>query len=245
MDWQDEGVILSARRFGERDAIVSIMTFEHGRHAGLVRGGAIKRGVLQPGNHVTCEWRARLSDHLGAFRIEPVAVLRVSVIDDPLRLTAVGSICALVDQCVGERDAHPVICAATISLIRRIGEAEDWLADMPRFELLLLAELGFALELQKCALGGPSDHLAFVSPRTGRAVSRDKAGDYAPKLLPLPRYLIADTDPDKSEIINALRLTGHFLARNLYDPTDKPLPLARERLMDYLSADVAQSNQQG
>ncbi|MEO1017687.1 MAG: DNA repair protein RecO, partial [Pseudomonadota bacterium] len=140
MEWQDEGTILSTRRFGEHDAIVSLMTFEHGRHVGLVRGGAGRRqrAELQLGTHVSCLWRARLADHLGTFKLEVIAALRARVIDDPLRLAAVEAICALVDDCLGERDAHPELCAAVVSLIRRVGDHDDWLADVPRFEIMLL-----------------------------------------------------------------------------------------------------------
>lgn len=236
MEWRDEGTILSARRFGERDAIVSLMTFEHGRHVGLVRGGASRRlrAEFQLGNHVACEWRARLADHLGTFKLEVIAGLRARVIDDPLRLAAVEAVCVLVENCVGERDTHPEICAALISLIRRISERDDWLADVPRFELMLLAQLGYGLELSRCALGGPEDDLAFVSPKSGRAVSRDKALPYAAKLLPLPAYLLTGNEPETTEILEAFRLSGYFLQRRLLDPTDKLLPLARDRLVRHV-----------
>ncbi len=236
MEWQDEGSILSARSFGERDAIVSLMTFEHGRHVGLVQGGASRRqrATLQAGNHVMCEWRARLADHLGTFRLEPIETLRAQVIEDPAKLAAVEACCVLVDSCVGERDTHPQICAALISLIRRIGNRDDWLADVPRFEILLLTQLGYGLELQTCALGGPADDLGFVSPKTGRAVSREIAEPYRARLLPLPRYLVSSEVPDDEQILDAFRLSGHFLRRRLFDPADRLLPMARDRLIGYV-----------
>jgi DNA repair protein RecO (recombination protein O) len=233
MDWADEGIVLTVRRHGESDAVLHALTFEHGRHAGLVKGGAGRklRPLLQPGNRLELEWRARLADQLGGFRIEPRRLFAGALLDDPLRLAALGSACGLVEAGLPERDPHPRLYAALLTWLRRLAEDSDWAADYVRFELLLLAELGFAVDLSACAVTGATADLAFVSPRTGRAVSRDAAGDLAARLLPLPAFLASDAEADPEQIATGLRLAGHFLRRHIFEPTDRPLPATRERLL--------------
>lgn len=241
MEWADEGIVLTARRHGESDAVVHMLTFEHGRHAGLVKGGAGRtlRPLLQPGNRLELEWRARLADHLGGFRLEPKRLFAGALLDDPLRLAALGSACALVEAGLAERDPHPRLYAALLAWLQRLagggegrsGGGEGWPADYVRFELLLLAELGFAVDLSTCAVTGATTDLAYVSPRTGRAVSREAAGDFADRLLPLPAFLAGGDEPNRDEVALGLRLAGHFLRRHIFDPTDRPLPAARERLI--------------
>jgi DNA repair protein RecO (recombination protein O) len=237
MEWQDEGIVLAARRHGERDAILSLLTFGHGRHAGLVHGGAGRRAapLLQPGNRLECVWRARLAEHLGSWRLEPLRLFAGEFLADPLRLAALGSACALVEATLGERDPHPRLYAALLTLLERMQADLGWAADYVRFELVLLAELGFALDLTACAVAGGSEDLVFVSPRTGRAVSRAGAGGYAEKLLSLPAFLAGGpAEPDLAAIEAGLRLTGHFLRRQIFDPADRPLPAPRDRLLDLL-----------
>lgn len=233
MDWTDEGIVLTARRHGETDVVLQALTFEHGRHAGLVKGGAGRRlrPMLQPGNRLELEWRARLADQLGGFRIEPRRLFAAALLDDPLRLAALGSACGLVEAGLAERDPHPRLYAALLAWLQRLAEDGDWAADYVRFELLLLAELGFAVDLSTCAVTGITTGLAFVSPRTGRAVSREGAGDLADRLLPLPAFLVEPIDADPAQIASGLRLAGHFLRRHIFDPADRPLPATRERLV--------------
>ncbi len=232
MDWQDEGIVLSARRHGERDAVLSLFTYGHGRHLGLVRGGAGRRArpLLQRGNRLSCRWRARLSEHLGSYTVEPLRLFAATVMDDPLLLAALDSVCGLLDAGLGERDAHPALYAPLLTLFEKLAaRAEDWPRSYVRFELLLLAELGFGLDLERCAVTGGREELAYVSPRTGRAVSRAAAGEWAPRLLPLPAFLLGGEKAGEEEIAQGLRLAGHFIRRHILAPTERPLPAARER----------------
>lgn len=232
MDWLDEGIVLTARTHGDTDAVLHVLTFEHGRHAGLVKGGAGRRlrPLLQPGNRLELEWRARLADQLGGFRVEPKRLFASVLLDDPLRLAALGSACGLVEAGLAERDPHPRLYAALLAWLQRLVDGGDWAADYVRFELLLLAELGFAVDLGSCAVTGATADLVYVSPRTGRAVTREAAGPLADRLLPLPAFLVEPVDADSDQIASGLRLAGHFLRRHIFDPTDRPLPAARERL---------------
>lgn len=235
MEWQDEGVVLAARRHGEHDAIATLLTFEHGRHKGLVKGGAGRRQapLLQPGNRLQCVWRARLSDHLGHFTVEPVRLYAAPLLGDARRLAAAASACALLEAGLAEREPHPRLCAAMVALMGRLVAAQNWPADYVRFELLLLAELGFALDLSACTVTGATEGLAFVSPRTGRAATAEGAGPYADRLLPLPPFLIGEGEPDEQSVAQGLRLAGHFLRRHIFEPTDRPMPLARERFQAF------------
>jgi DNA repair protein RecO (recombination protein O) len=236
MEWRDEGIVLAVQRHGETDAVLHALTFEHGRHAGLVKGGAGRtaRPLLQPGNRLELVWRARLAEHLGHFRVEPVRLLAAALLDDPLRLAALASACGLLEQALPERDPHPRLYAAVLTWLERLaggGGDAGWAADYVRLEFLLLAELGFALDFSACAVTGATTGLAYVSPRTGRAVSRDAAGELAPRLLPLPGFLVGGTQESAEDVAQGLRLAGHFLRRHIFEPADRPLPAARERLV--------------
>lgn len=236
IEWLDEGIVLGARPLGERDAVLSLLTFEHGRHAGLVRGGVGKRQapLLQPGNRLQVTWQARLEQHLGAFAVEPMRLHAARIMADSLALLGLGAATSLVELGAGERDPHPRLYAALLTLVEALGPGRAWLERYVRFELLLLAELGFALDLEHCAVTGATEDLAYVSPRTGRAVSREGAGELAPRLLPLPGFLTGrETGPGEAgdqAIAQGLRLAGHFLRRHILEPMDKPMPAARERL---------------
>lgn len=233
IEWQDEGVVLSTRRHGEVDVVLHLMTFQHGRHAGLVKGGAARerQAMLQPGNRLEAAWRARLADQLGAWRLEPHTLYAARLLDQPLALAALTAAVALLDQGLAERDPHPTLYAGLIKLIERLGPGTAWLGEYVRFEVLMLAELGFGLDLSRCAVTGAHTDLAFVSPRTGRAVSRSGAGPHAQKLLPLPRFLVEGGDGDPIQAVDGLRLTGHFLRASLFEPRDRALPAARDRLV--------------
>ena len=237
IDWQDEGIVLSVRPLGERDAVLSVMTFAHGRHAGLVRGGAGKRqgALVQPGNRLQLLWQARLEQHLGAFTVEPVRLHAARIMGDSLALLGLGSAVGLVELGAGEREPHGLLYAALLKLVEALGPGRAWLETYVRFELVLLSELGFALDLETCAVTGVTEGLAYVSPRTGRAVSLDAAGDLAPRLLPLPGFLTGRGEADDQAIAQGLRLAGHFLTRHILDPMDKMMPAARERLLARLA----------
>lgn len=238
MEWRDEGVLLSVRPFGERDALVTALTFEHGRHAGLVVAGRSRRTapLLQPGNRLALTWRARLEGQLGHLAVEPQRLYAAVLVEDPLRLAALASATGLLDATLAEREPHPRLYAALLALLGRLVEASaDWPETYVRFELLLLAELGFALVLERCALTGTTEDLAFVSPRTGRAVAATAAGPWADRLLPLPGFLVGRGPADRREIAQGLRLAGHFLERHIFAPADRSMPVARERLLALLS----------
>jgi DNA repair protein RecO (recombination protein O) len=236
MDWRDEGVLLSMRPHGESAAIIEVLTALHGRHAGVVRGGASRKmaATLQPGTGLALEWRARLDDHIGSFTVEPLRS-RAHLLSDRLALAGLMAACALLRVALAEREPHPVLFPATLDLFDRLGAA-GWTSAYLRWELRLLEELGFGLDLSACAVTGLVEDLAYVSPKTGRAVTRAGAGDWADRLLPMPAGLVGDAVLPPADVLTGLRLTGFFLDRGLRPVLhDKPLPEARARLLDLLS----------
>lgn len=242
MEWRDEGFVLAARPHGEGAAVIQLLTREHGRHAGLVHGGASrsKRATVEPGNLVDAVWRARLSEHLGRYTVEPSRHYAAQIMDDPARLAGLSAACAVTEAVIPEREPHPGLFEATGALFDALtgGDAEIWPAVYIQWELGLLRELGFGLDLQVCAATGATTDLAYVSPRTGRAVSRDAGAPYAERMLVLPRFLQPDGRGDGAiaeDFGAGLRLTGHFLARHAFDPLDRPLPPARDRLESLVS----------
>jgi DNA repair protein RecO (recombination protein O) len=232
MDWTDEGIVLSARRHGEAHAIASLLTRAHGRHAGLVHGGwGQKRAALQPGNAVHVRWRARLSEHLGTFAVEPGTGAAARLFNDPLRLAALASACALADSALPEREPHPAVHDALGGLLAALTQdAPGWPEAYVRWEIRLLGDLGFGLDLKRCAATGTEEDLAFVSPRTGRAVSAGAAGPWREKLLPLPGFLTGGSAAGADAVAKGLALTAHFLERHVFAPHGRTLPAARRRL---------------
>jgi DNA repair protein RecO (recombination protein O) len=236
MDWRDEGVILSMRPHGETAAIIEVLTAGHGRHAGVVRGGASRKlaPVLQPGTGVQLEWRARLDEHIGSFTVEPLRS-RAHLLADRLALAGLLSACALLRAALPEREPHPELWSASLGLFDLLG-SPGWSSAYLRWELRLLEELGFGLDLSACAVTGATEGLAYVSPKTGRAVTRAGAGDWADRLLPLPEGLAGAAPLTPESVVQGLRLTGFFLDRGLRPVLhEKPLPEARSRLVDLLS----------
>ncbi|MFO1144110.1 MAG: DNA repair protein RecO [Amaricoccus sp.] len=215
MDWNDEGILLATRRHGESSAIVEVFTAAHGRYAGVVRGGAGRRlsPVLQPGTRLALAWSARLEEHIGTFRVEPLASRAGAIMADPAALAALAAMTALVAATLPERDAHPALYARSLDLVDALGAAPDWPARYAAWELALLAELGFGLDLARCALTGAAEDLAWVSPRTGRAVSRTAGAPWAERLLPLPGFLRDgwEAPPAACDLADAMALTGYFL----------------------------------
>lgn len=237
MDWRDEGVLLAVRKHGESAAIIEMFTPSHGRHAGVVRGGAGRRmaPVLQPGAQLDVAWRARLEDHLGAFTVEPLQGRAAEVMGDPMALAGLSAVCSLLAFCLPEREPHPDLYARSIALLDALG-ADQWAYAYLRWELALLDEMGFGLDLGACAVTGRNDDLAYISPRTGRAVTRTGAGDWADRLLPLPTSLLGRADAEVENILQGLSVTGHFLSGHLARALgEKPLPAARQRFVDRLA----------
>jgi DNA repair protein RecO (recombination protein O) len=235
MDWRDEGILLSMRPHGETSAIIEVMTAAHGRHMGVVRGGASRKlaATLQPGTGLTLEWRARLDDHIGSFTVEPLKS-RAHLLADRLGLAGLLSVCSLLHEALPEREPHPELWQRTLELIDLLG-GDGWMAAYVRWELCLLEEIGFGLDLSACAVTGATEGLVYVSPKSGRAVTAKGAGDWADRLLPLPEGLGADGPLAPEAVVTGLRLTGFFLDRELRPVLhDRPLPEARSRLVDLL-----------
>lgn len=240
MDWTDSGIVLSARRHGETSLIVQLLTEQHGRHAGLVRGGASSRarGLYQPGNLLAAHWRARLSEHLGNFRCELIAGSAAAMLDNGGKLAALSAASALTEATLPEREPHADVFGGLSALIGALGAARadaDWAPAYVRFELGLLAALGFGLDLESCAATGTNDNLAYVSPKSGRAVSLSAGEAWRDKLLTLPRFLLADEAPGPGDVGQGLALTGYFLERHVFAPHGKGLPAARLRLGERLA----------
>ena len=238
MDWRDQGILLSVRGHGESAAIIEVLTPAHGRHAGVVHGGQSRRmaPVLQPGNHLDLAWRARLSDHIGTFTVEPLRARAAAVMGDRRALAALSAVCALAGFALPERDPCLGLYQRTAAFLDALSEGADWPALYLRWELALLDDVGFGLDLTRCTVTGARDELAYVSPRTGRAVSRTGAGDWADRLLPLPACLLGQGPATTADLAAGLRTTGHFLVHHLAPSLgDRPLPAARARLADLLS----------
>lgn len=236
MEWQDEGTLIATRLFGEASAIVEVFTMQHGRHAGVVRGGASRKmaATLQPGSQVGVTWRARLNDQLGSFTVEPMRS-RAAFMERHLRLAGLNAICAMLRFALPERVACPQLYLRTQGLLSQVETAEDWAADYLRWEMCLLEEVGFGLDLTSCAVTGHRENLAYISPRSGRAVSRQGAGAWAARLLPLPPALLGQGPLLGDELAQGLAITGHFLRRELAED-GRQMPEARARLLALLTS---------
>jgi DNA repair protein RecO (recombination protein O) len=294
MEWRDDGFVLATRRHGESALIVELLTGEHGRHAGLVRGGQSprRRALLQPGNRVTAAWRGRLPEHLGTFDCELITAYAAPLLDDPDRLAALNAALALLLAALPEREPQPEIYAAVGGLLTALssgfsgsdaralpldggglggggragkygqsayrtassppqpspiqgegGKGDsglDWAVVYVAWECVLLASLGFGLDLTRCAATGSAHDLAYVSPRSGRAVSREAGRPYHDKLLPLPGFLWREAAPATAEdIVDGLATTRHFLLHHLFEPQGGRLPEARELLAERMRRHTA------
>ncbi len=232
MDWHDEGVLIGVRRHGESAAIIEVLTGAHGRHAGVVPGGGGRRmaPVLQPGAQLSVTWRARVEDQIGTYRVEPIRARAAALMQDGDALAALGSVCSLLRWGLPEREAYPALYARTCDLLDALSGG-DWGPRYARWELALLGDLGFGLDLSRCAVTGNRTGLTHVSPRSGRAVTAAAAGGWADRLLPLPGFLVGETAPGPGEVAAALQLTGHFLRVWVGAALERPeLPEARLRL---------------
>lgn len=236
MEWTDQGIVLSTRRHGEGGTIVEALTRGHGRHLGLVRGGtsARLRSALQPGNTLKLIWRARLADHLGHFTSEVATSRAAALIEDRATLAGLQSAAALA-HLLAEREPAAALHDALEVVLDTMAAGGAWPALMVRWEIGLLAELGFGIDLSACAATGSPDDLAFVSPKSGRAVSRTAGMAYHNRLLPLPGFLAGRAGPvSAGDIANGFRLTGHFLDRDVLAPRGLAAPEARARLIAML-----------
>ncbi len=237
MDWEDDAYVLSARAHGESGAIVDLLTSEHGRFAAHVAGGASRKmkPFLQAGSRVVARYRARVSEQLGSATLEPVGEGPAALFDDPMALAGLSAAAAVAAGGLPEREAHPGAFYGLESLILALAHPHIWPAVYVRFEAGLLQELGFGLDLSRCAATGSTDDLIYVSPRTGRAVSRSAGEPYKDKMLKLPPFLLgAQAGLSDGDVDLGLVLTGHFLEQFVFSPLNRPLPPARVWLVDRL-----------
>lgn len=241
MEWSDEGMILSVRPHGETGAVLELFTRQNGRHLGLVHGGRSRRlrPILQIGNHVEASWKARIADNLGHFALELRKSYAALVFDDAAALAALASIAALA-RLLPERDPHPNLFEVTLFVLGYLDEREVWPALLVRWELALLEELGFGLDLTSCAASGATTELTYVSPKSGRAVSTVAGEPYKERLLALPHFLLgrAPEGVSAADVAAGLALTEHFLLARVLRPRDLAMPDARNRLLSYLRPNV-------
>ena len=230
MEWSEEGIVVGTRRHGETDIILEVVTAERGRHLGLVKGGRSRRlrPVLQAGNTLALTWRARLHEHLGNFRAEPVRERSAGLMNSGVGAFGLALAAAHL-RLLPERDPHPRLYNAFALMLDCFDRPPLAAEMMVRFEMLLLDELGFGLDLETCAATGSRDDLAYVSPKSGRAVGRNPGAPYADRLFVLPGFLVGRPDAlvDRAGVEEAFRLTGFFLERHVHEPRGALMPEAR------------------
>lgn len=235
MQWRDHGILINMRRHGESSAIIDVFTEGHGRHAGVVRGGASRKvaPILQPGAQLDVLWSARLEDHIGTYQVEPIRSRAAAALSGRLALAGLNAVTALLAFCLPEREAHGALYTRTEQLLDLLGQDDVWPLAYLQWELAVLDEMGFGLDLGACAVTGQTDGLIYVSPKSGRAVSKQGAGDWADRLLPLLPCLRGEGAAPDEEVAQAFRTTGYFLELRLAPELgNKPLPDARARFVD-------------
>jgi DNA repair protein RecO (recombination protein O) len=236
MEWSDDGVVISVRAHGETGAIVEALTRDHGRHLGLVRGGASRKvkPALQPGNRLHLHWRARLAEHLGNFSAEIAKARAGDLFDSRDALLGFNAFASVVNTAMPEREPHAPVYEAAEILLDAIAadDFEHWSPLYVRWEAGLLDALGFGLDLSQCAATGARDDLVYVSPKSGRAVSAAAGQSYASRLFPLPQFLLGsqNASPTLADVLAGLKLTGHFLSDRVLVPHYREMPAARLRL---------------
>ena len=244
MEWDAPAVVLDSRPYGEGGALVTVLTEEHGSYRALARGGGAKTqaSLWQTGNLIQARWVARLADQLGSVSAELVHSPAVLAMDDPMALAMLTSACAVAEGALPEREPHPGAFRELVGLLAALPSGAQALPSLVRWEATLLAELGYGLDLSACAVTGAVTELAFVSPRTGRAVSRAGAGVWESRLLRLPPFL-AGSAPSSgpADWRDGLRLTGHFLARDAFGQQHRQVPAARQMLYDRVLGLLAES----
>jgi DNA repair protein RecO (recombination protein O) len=246
MEWDAPGIVLDVRPYGEGDAVATVMTEAHGAHRGLARGGLsrARAAMWQPGNLMQLRWVGRLSDQLGSLTGELIHPGAALAMDDSLALAVLSAACAVAEGALPEREPHPRIFDGLLNLIAGLAEPETALPDFIRWETLVLADLGYGLDLAACAVTGAITGLVFVSPKTGRAVTEAGAGAWSSRLLPLPGFLAGASGSGAADWRDGLRLTGHFLARDAFGHFHRPLPAARQMLYDRIAALAAADSEE-
>ncbi len=238
MEWRDQGILLRSRRHGESAAIIDVFTRDHGRASGLVRGGAGRKlaPILQPGAQIELTWRGRRENLLGTFHVEPLRSRTVSALSDRVSLAGLNAVTALLLFCLPERAQQIELYENTEFLLDLLEHPEVWPLAYLKWEVQVLEEMGFGLGLDSCAVTGVTQDLVFVSPKSGRAVSRQGAGEWADRLLPLPPVLRGVGDGSDTEILESLQTTGYFLEHRLAPSLgNQPAPVARQRFLEALA----------
>jgi len=236
IDWEDTAIVLGQRKHAENDVIVSVLTREHGRHSGLVKGGASRRlrGLLQPGTNIHVRWRARLEDHLGNYTCELQTAVPPDVLSSAGRLAALVSACGLLELVLPEREVHTALYDLCESMFIRLAY-DDWAASYCDFERGLLESLGFGLQLEACVATGVTVGLKYVSPKSGCAVSADAGAPYHNRMLLFPEIFRRVDAGNVTDVVAGLFVTGYFLQQHVLDLLGKPFPEARERLINRLN----------
>jgi DNA repair protein RecO (recombination protein O) len=233
MEWRAPGLVIAVRAFGETSAICDVFTRDYGRYGGLVRGGASRKTkpVLQIGNRVDAQWRARLSEHLGALTVELDAPFASLYLHDPMELAALTTLCGWL-HLVPERQAYPRLYDTAQAVLEHLSERDIWPALLVRFEMAFLEDMGFGLDLTSCAATGATQDLNYISPRSGRVVSTEAAQPYLDRMFPLPGFLRDTTQaPLEGDIAAGFDLMGHFISRRVLEPSGQSFPVSRSRLL--------------
>jgi DNA repair protein RecO (recombination protein O) len=244
MEWEAPGVVLETRPYGDGDLVTSVFTTPHGVHRGLARGGATRTRIAlwQIGNLVSLRWVGRLPEQLGSLTGEMIQAIAPGAMEEALSLALLRSACAVAAGALPEREPHPPTFAGLLHLLPRIATHVATPGDLARWEMALLADLGYGLDLAACAVTGETEGLTLVSPKSGRAVTEAAAGLWRGRLLPLPAFLRDETAPaSAADWCDALRLTGHFLERDAFGHHHRPLPEARRHLYQMVEARLAPS----
>jgi len=261
MQWSDVSIILSTRKYGETSAVVRVLTRDHGVFSGVFRGAYSKnnRGILQAGNVVSAAWNARLAEQLGTFKLELMEAHAAHIMHDGAKLSALSSACSLLEMALPERHPYPKLFADFHEFLHTLNASENWQEEYIKFELSLLSETGFGLDLTECAATGTNQNLIYVSPKSGRAVCADAGEPYKGKLLELPYFLLGMRDeargmnisPKSSSLIThtspkqilaGMKLTGYFLEHSLLAPHNKKLPAARTRLYELMEKNATKNH---
>lgn len=236
MRWESNGLILNFSKYNEKSYILEIFTEEHGKHKGIIRGlhSKNKRSIIEPGNEVFATWSGRLETHLGNYNVEPIKLWSSHILQFKDKLSAISSICSLISLTMAERQPNPIIYFSSKKLIEIVAsKREDWIREYVFWEMQLLSEIGYGLDLERCAVTSKSSDLVYVSPSSGRAVTNEGAGDFKNKLLPLPKFMTDfKANYDNDDIYNALNLTEFFFKKRFFLPNNLNFPQSRNRLKE-------------
>ena len=238
MRWESEGIVLGFSLHNEKSYILEVLTKEHGRHKGLIRGIHSKnlRSIIEPGNEVKVLWSGRLETHLGNFTIEPIKAWSSLMLSQKYKLTALSSLCSLVSLTMAEKQPNDLIYYNSKEMIKKISSDDDWIKDYINWELELLSEIGYGIDLSKCAVTSKRDELVYVSPTSGRAVTLEGAGSYKDRLIKLPKFIVSkDAECDSNDIVDGLELTEYFFRKRFFEPNNLNFPQSRNRLKEIFS----------